>query len=627
MSKDLPVGQECPTYFSMLTFANSLGWWALLGIPAVIAIHFLQRRSRRQTVTTLFLLRQMRRESETGNRFERLRTSIPLWLQLLMVMVLAWLLLQPRWLKEDAVRRVAIVLDSSASMTAYRESAEAAVAMVMDRLVGPVARAELSLLPSDMDSPALYHGGSGIDLKRSMGEWKPLLGVHDFSPALRAARGLVGPKGMISDHVPADSILFDARWVSVGEPLANVGWTGVTLEEKDGQWIWRALVRNYSDAVQAREWRVLAGGAGSPPTRLELKPRETRSLSGPFPEGESGARITLRLSDDAFVLDDALPLVRPAPKQIGFSVLDTGGDERAASDLAELFSRFPHTREVAVPVAASVNVGLATPGVVLPEGRHGCYFLRTPSKTTPALKGNILAEAHPLMDGLNWQGLIARDLPMVEATVHDRVLLWQGDRPLILLREMPAGGRQLIFEFDLESSNARRLPALAILLHRFLDTLRKAQVMPESANFDVRQRLELAWKTDAPVGELRVVENPGMEGEVETELLRSRATLARAPSMPGFFEVWQNEVRLLEGAAHFADAREADLSAAKPFDGLPGAIAEQAEVLYEADPRWRLWLLGLLAALLGSWWFTRERAGELNKEGKVGAAGALPSGR
>ncbi len=64
-----------------LSFLNPAALWALLGLPVVLAIHFLQRRSRRQTITTLFLLQQMHRESETGNRFERLRSSIPLWLQ------------------------------------------------------------------------------------------------------------------------------------------------------------------------------------------------------------------------------------------------------------------------------------------------------------------------------------------------------------------------------------------------------------------------------------------------------------------------------------------------------------------------------------------------------------------
>ena len=63
---------------SALSFGNPLGFLALLGIPAVLAIHFLQRRSRQAVVSTLFLLQQLQRESEGGSRFERLRPSIPL---------------------------------------------------------------------------------------------------------------------------------------------------------------------------------------------------------------------------------------------------------------------------------------------------------------------------------------------------------------------------------------------------------------------------------------------------------------------------------------------------------------------------------------------------------------------
>ena len=47
-----------------MSFANPAAFWCLLGLlglPAVLAIHFLQRRRRREVVTTLFLLQQMRR--------------------------------------------------------------------------------------------------------------------------------------------------------------------------------------------------------------------------------------------------------------------------------------------------------------------------------------------------------------------------------------------------------------------------------------------------------------------------------------------------------------------------------------------------------------------------------------
>ena len=73
-----------------LIFANPLGFWALLGIPAVLLIHFLQRESRRLPISTLFLLEHIDRESVKGRQFDRLRQSIPLWLQLLGVVILTW---------------------------------------------------------------------------------------------------------------------------------------------------------------------------------------------------------------------------------------------------------------------------------------------------------------------------------------------------------------------------------------------------------------------------------------------------------------------------------------------------------------------------------------------------------
>ena len=47
----------------MPTFANPLGLLALFGIPALLAIHFLQRKARVLTVSTLFLLDHTRREA------------------------------------------------------------------------------------------------------------------------------------------------------------------------------------------------------------------------------------------------------------------------------------------------------------------------------------------------------------------------------------------------------------------------------------------------------------------------------------------------------------------------------------------------------------------------------------
>ena len=61
----------------MPVFGNPLGLLALLGIPAVLAIHFLQRKARELPVSTLFLLDHTQREAVSGRRFERMIPSIP----------------------------------------------------------------------------------------------------------------------------------------------------------------------------------------------------------------------------------------------------------------------------------------------------------------------------------------------------------------------------------------------------------------------------------------------------------------------------------------------------------------------------------------------------------------------
>src|SRR6516225_2516595 len=103
----------------MIFFSHPAGFFALLAVPAVLLIHFLQRESRQVTVSTLFLLDVLAPESAAGRRFERLRQSVPLWLQLLSALLLTWLIVQPRWVRRHSVQQIVLLLDSSVSMSAF----------------------------------------------------------------------------------------------------------------------------------------------------------------------------------------------------------------------------------------------------------------------------------------------------------------------------------------------------------------------------------------------------------------------------------------------------------------------------------------------------------------------------
>lgn len=587
----------------MPALTHPLALWALLGIPIVLAIHFLQRRSRRVTVTTLFLLQQLRRESEKGSRFEKLRLSIPLWLQLLMVLILTWLLAGPTWLQKDAVQRLAIVLDSSASMQAFRKEADERLQDTLSTFLRTGIRSELTLLSSDAGAASLYHGANSTDLLASAKDWQPVLGVHDFTPALRSARSLVGQQGavlLITDHPLPSPPAFDAQVLSVGHTTANVGWAGVSVEEKDGQWFWRALLRNYGGTAQERSWHAESEGRASSPIPLTLAPRETRALSGPFTDAK---RLTLILSPDALPLDDHLPMVLPQPKKLGLHL--PAPKDAQAQGLNELFERFPQTQPVASIDQADISIITWPPAIALEANQHACVFA-SPSRAdnAPTLTGLIVGDVHPLTDGLNWQSLLVREGMVMPRDPRDLVLLWQGERPLISLRQTPAGARQLFCHFDLVTSNARKLPALAVLLHRFLEEIRAEKVAPETANYDLRQRLMVAHQRGEKAAPLVL---QAQLGKTETIPVH-QAHLLRAPAEPGFFEITQGGQLLLTAAAHFADTREADLSEAAPFDETGKLNAKQIETLQEDDPNWRLWTLLLLTILLASWWWGRDRS-------------------
>jgi hypothetical protein len=65
---------------------------------------------------------------------------------------------------------------------------------------------------------------------------------------------------------------------------------------------------------------------------------------------------------------------------------------------------------------------------------------------------------------------------------------------------------------------------------------------------------------------------------------------------------------LLTAAAHFLDPRESDFTTAAAGDTLAGLENSLVERHSVVDANWRLWTLLLVAALITSWWFTRDRS-------------------
>ncbi len=242
--------------FASLSLGHPAALWGLLVLPALVAVHFFQRRARRVETSTLFLIEALGSESEGGRTWERFRGSRSFWLQALAALLVVWVWAEPRWPRADSRQTVVIVLDDALAMRAVADEARAAAAGLMAEAEGRAARTEWVVMGSDPRAPVYYRGGERVRAEASLAAWRPTLGTHDYAPAVRGARGLAGEGGvtwLVTDR--EEKAPPDQAAVGVGRVLANAGFAGGAVERaEDGGWRWRAVLKNASDEAQARAW-------------------------------------------------------------------------------------------------------------------------------------------------------------------------------------------------------------------------------------------------------------------------------------------------------------------------------------------------------------------------------------
>ncbi len=590
----------------MPTFANLAGLWALLGIPAVILIHFLQRKARIIKVSTLFLLEKTQREATSGRQFDRLTHSVPLWMQLLGVLLLTWLLIEPRYPLSRSTQRIAVVVDSSASMSVSKQRLIEQLAAELPNLKGFATEVEFTLLESTPGNPRLYAGNSIDELLRALQSWQPLSGTTDPTLALRLARSLVSREGIViyASDTPVEKPPFDAVTLSVGKAIDNVGFTGLSFETKDGDLIWRATLQNYSQTDTTRTWQVDDGnGVATMPKTIDLPARSMVTLQSNFPA--EAQRLELRLSADEFTTDDTLRMVRPKPKQLNISTTP------ALENLSKKLLRSIEQLTLGTEADADISLVSYDPLDPVSVAGNAVMFVNDGTQGGQYLSGGIIAEKHPLMDGLNWQSLLVRETISLEIRPSDQTLLYQDRRPLILLRDLSGvagkpATRQLLFNFDPRLSNIENQPALIVMMLRFIEQIRERKIAPSHENLETSQPISLALRAAGPDAAVRLLEM-NSQGKIQRTLPVDTKVPLNTPATPGYYRYQQGEELLLETATHFADTREADFRACAEANQLGNAKAIAIQAHSKSDPYWHLWLLALIGVLLISWFFTRER--------------------
>jgi hypothetical protein len=601
----------------MPVFSNPAGFWALLGVPLLVAVHCLQQRSRSERVSTLFLLEALAPESRGGRSWDWWRTSRVFWLQVLAVLLATWVLTEPRWVRGESAQTVVLVLDSAVSLEAFREDAVRAAEAKISTSAGRAARTEWVILDSDPRQPPLYRGPERAAALATLAEWRPRMGTHDYEPVLRLARSLAGALGetwFITDSprkAPPDQAV-----ASVGRPIANVGFAGVSVAKDEGGWIWRALVKNHTDGPQRREWWFEQTGSGGntdkgvrrQPQTVDLAAGAVMELGGRFPDGVNEGMLVL--APDEFTVDDRLPLLRSQPKELTVGIALDG-------DAGHFFNKLMKGIEGVrvVGPGAQIKPALRVGRIDVDETpAAGAAILLPPamdaSKERRLQTAPVVAERDELVADLNWQGLLGPGAENLKRRPGDVPLLWQADTPLVWLRPGDAAANQLVLNLDLDAGNATRLPATVLLLRRFVESVRAARPGFYTDNFDAGARVPVAAPDDGSASFTFDFTSAAGGKKTRRSVSAAESTVLRAPGEAGFFTVSRGDTEFVRGAVQFADARQSDFRNAETFDSGRGP---ETRALWERstrpDPFTRVWLVILGGLLLGIWWPFVKRGG------------------
>src|SRR5262245_27745743 len=351
---------------------NMLTWWqwGLLGLvpPAIIALYFLKLRRQPLEVPSTYLWSRTIEDLHVNSLWQRLRQSLLLFLQLLLIALLATTLLRPGWsgteLRDD---RFVFLIDTSASMAAtdiapsrLDHAKRQAIALVDQMKPGSaamvisfsnVAKVEQAFT----DNRRLLR--SKIELIEQTNR------PSDLSEALRAASGLANPGQSGDPNNPVDIktaeaqpaalfILSDGGFASVptfklgnltpeyvkqaGATQKNVAIVAFSTEvnpEKPGRVQAFARVENHDDKESSVEASLYLGGTLLDAKTVALPARDPKKrlpgaagVNFEMQEIESGILKLQINAKDQLALDNTAVAVVNMPRPAKVLVVTPGTD-------------------------------------------------------------------------------------------------------------------------------------------------------------------------------------------------------------------------------------------------------------------------------------------------------------
>lgn len=562
----------------VLTLGAPLGLLALAGVPALIALYFLRKRSSPRLVSAAFLWRATREINEAGPKWRRLHREASLLLELGAVLLAAAFLADARCAGGPGeAAHVVVVVDGGFSLQArgsdgvsVADQVRAEAKRWLDAGGGVATVVESGTRPRLLAGP----GAPLDDARKALDSWDPTGPGHDPRAAWRLARELAGPGArmvFLTDAVPSIDVPKELELVALGATRPNVAFAGATrVDGADGTRV---------------ELRVASFGGG--PARVPVELRDDRGelvhreeVAVPA-KGSGVLSVTLpatgalevTLPDDALPADGRLLLVPDRRRPIrARNLLDPSSAAGAA--VARFLAAAPD-----VELAGPPDLVFAPPGARPPGTWVATLGTTAPDATAlRSFVGPFFAERdHPVLADARFDGVVWTAGP----NPPGRAVLSAGTRTLLA----DEGGGRFQFNLELGRSNLHRSLAWPLLLGNLL-TLRRAS-LPGFVRRNVAVGEALAFSTgDEGIWTLS---GPGGARPIAT------GTLSLASERTGLYELLRDgevQDRLSVGAI---DVAESDLSGrGSGRRAATGRSGERANTL----PERAAWPLALALLLL-----------------------------
>ena len=317
-------------------FLSPLGLLALLAAVPIVLLYLIQPDPRRVELPTLRFLLADRREDASNPLLERIKRSLLLLLQVLVVVGLALALAGPYVSVSESrtVEETVLVVDASASMATQADGAtrfDRAVAAARETTSGTN-----SIVVAGADTHVALRSGGAADVAATLDTLTVTAAPADLGGAISQAASIAGENARIvvfSDFAGgsgwADAVRSArARGLSVelrqfaGGGAGNVGIVDRSFSGRDVT----LTVKNYGSAPATRTLTL-----GDQQRTVELEPGAVARVSVTVPAG--GGRAALS-PGDSFPVDDAAYLAAPSDPTVDVLLLTNDRDRHLTTALS-----------------------------------------------------------------------------------------------------------------------------------------------------------------------------------------------------------------------------------------------------------------------------------------------------